>query len=112
LSRDGAEWLLNGSKQFITNSGFADLFTLYAKVDGQKFSAFLIERETPGLTMGAEEHKMGLKGSSTRTLQLENVRIPRGNLLGEIGEPGAAQAGRQRRGHLQARAPASRGVRV
>jgi alkylation response protein AidB-like acyl-CoA dehydrogenase len=85
LSPDGAEWVLNGSKQFITNSGFADLFTLYAKVDGEKFSAFLIERETPGLSMGAEEHKMGLKGSSTRTLQLENARIPRSNLLGEIG---------------------------
>jgi alkylation response protein AidB-like acyl-CoA dehydrogenase len=85
LSTDGAEWILNGSKQFITNSGFADLFTLYAKVDGEKFSAFLIERDTPGFSMGAEEHKMGLKGSSTRTLQLENARIPRANLLGEVG---------------------------
>jgi alkylation response protein AidB-like acyl-CoA dehydrogenase len=85
LSPDGGEWVLNGSKQFITNSGFADIFTLYAKVDGEKFSAFLIERGTPGLSMGAEEHKMGLKGSSTRALQLENVRIPKENLLGMVG---------------------------
>jgi alkylation response protein AidB-like acyl-CoA dehydrogenase len=85
LSADGREWVLNGTKQFITNSGFARLFTLYAKVDGERFSAFLIERGTPGFSMGTEEHKMGLKGSSTRTLQLENARIPRANLLGEVG---------------------------
>ena len=84
LSGDGQEWILNGTKQWITNSGFANLFTLYAKVDGEKFSAFLIDGNTPGLSTGAEEHKMGLKGSSTRTVQLDNVRIPRANLLGEV----------------------------
>jgi alkylation response protein AidB-like acyl-CoA dehydrogenase len=85
LSPDGSEWILNGSKQFITNSGFADLFTVYAKAEGEKFSAFLIERDTAGFSMGAEEHKMGLRGSSTRTLQLQNVCIPRANLVGEVG---------------------------
>ncbi len=85
LSADGQEWILNGTKQWITNSGFANLFTLYAKVDGEKFSAFLIDGNTPGVSTGAEEHKMGLKGSSTRTVQLDNVRIPRANLLGEVG---------------------------
>ncbi|HEX3247101.1 MAG TPA: acyl-CoA dehydrogenase family protein, partial [Chloroflexota bacterium] len=85
ISPDGQQWILNGTKQFITNSGFAGLYTLYAKVDGQ-FSAFLVEADTPGLSTGAEEHKMGLKGSSTRTVQLQDARIPRENLLGRVGD--------------------------
>ncbi|MFN0072187.1 MAG: acyl-CoA dehydrogenase family protein [Chloroflexota bacterium] len=85
LSESGQQWILNGTKQWITNSGFADLFTLYAKVDSERFSAFLIERDTPGLSIGAEEHKMGLHGSSTCSVQLEDARIPRENLLGEVG---------------------------
>lgn len=76
---------LNGTKMWITNAGFADLFTVFAKVDGTKFTAFLVERDTPGVSFGAEEHKMGLKGSSTRMLVLEDVVVPAQNVLGEIG---------------------------
>ena len=76
---------LNGTKMWITNAGFADLFTVFAKVDGTKFTAFLVERDTPGVSFGAEEHKMGLKGSSTRALVLEDVRVPADNVLGDIG---------------------------
>jgi len=76
---------LNGTKMWITNAGFADLFTVFAKVDGDKFTAFLVERSYPGVSTGAEEHKMGIKGSSTRMLILEDVLVPEENLLGEIG---------------------------
>lgn len=86
LSADGAHYVLNGEKMWITNAGFADLFTVFAKVDGEKFSAFLIERDTPGLTVGAEEHKLGIRGSSTCPLILSDCRVPVDNLLGEVGK--------------------------
>jgi alkylation response protein AidB-like acyl-CoA dehydrogenase len=85
LSEDGKEYILNGEKMWITNGGFADIFIVFAKVDGDKFSAFIVERQ-PGLTSGAEEHKMGIKGSSTTALVLSDVRTPVENLLGEIGK--------------------------
>lgn len=86
LSPDGKEWILNGEKMWITNAGFADLFTIFAKVDGEKFSAFLVERNTPGLAVGPEEHKLGIRGSSTCPLILSDCRIPVTNLLGEVGK--------------------------
>jgi butyryl-CoA dehydrogenase len=86
LSPDGAQYILNGEKQWITNCGIANLYTVFAKIDGEKFSAFLIERDTPGLTVGAEEHKLGIRGSSTCPLVLEDCRIPAVNLLGEAGK--------------------------
>jgi alkylation response protein AidB-like acyl-CoA dehydrogenase len=86
LSPDGRHYVLNGEKMWITNAGFADLFTVFAKVDGEKFSAFLIDRETPGLTVGAEEHKLGIRGSSTCPLILADCQVPVENLLGEIGK--------------------------
>lgn len=85
LSSDGSQYILNGQKIWITNAGFADVFTVFAKIDGDKFSAFIVERNTPGLSFGEEEHKMGIKGSSTRQLFFENCAIPKENLLGEIG---------------------------
>src|SRR5919205_39260 len=85
LSEDGKEYILNGEKMWITNGGFADIFIVFAKVDGEKFSAFIVERQ-PGLTSGAEEHKMGIKGSSTTALVLSDVRTPVENLLGEVGK--------------------------
>ena len=86
LTEDGKSYVLNGQKIWITNAGFADVFTVFAKIDGTQFSAFIVERGTPGLTMGEEEHKMGIKGSSTRQLFFENCAIPKENLLGEIGK--------------------------
>ena len=86
LSPDGKNYLLNGQKIWITNAGFADVFTVFAKIDGDKFSAFIVEKGTPGLSMGEEEHKMGIKGSSTRQLFFENCMVPVENLLGEIGK--------------------------
>ena len=86
LSTDGKTYALNGQKIWITNAGFADVFTVFAKVGGDKFSAFIVDRNTPGLTFGEEEHKMGIKGSSTRQLFFENCIIPKDNLLGEIGK--------------------------
>jgi len=86
LTPDGQHWILNGEKMFITNSGFADLATVFAKIDGEKFTGFLVEMNTPGVSLGAEEHKMGIHGSSTRSLILEDARIPRENLLGREGE--------------------------
>jgi len=83
---DGDEYVLNGQKMWITNAGFADLFIVFAKVDGEHFTGFIVERGTPGLTLGDEEVKLGIKGSSTRQVFLENVRIPRTNLLGEVGK--------------------------
>jgi alkylation response protein AidB-like acyl-CoA dehydrogenase len=85
LSEDGKHYILNGNKQFITNGSWAQLFTVFAKMDGEKFTAFMVERDTPGLIIGPEEKKMGIKGSSTTTVTLENVKIPVENLLGEIG---------------------------
>jgi butyryl-CoA dehydrogenase len=86
LSSDGSQYILNGEKQWLTNGGIADLYTVFAKIDGEKFSAFLIERGTPGLTIGAEEHKLGIHGSSTCPLVLADCRIPKENLLGEAGK--------------------------
>ena len=85
LSHDGRSYRLDGVKQFITNAGFADLFTVFAKVDGEKFTAFLIERTFAGVSTGPEEHKMGIKGSSTRQLILEDVDVPVENVLGTVG---------------------------
>jgi butyryl-CoA dehydrogenase len=86
LSADGSQYILNGEKQWLTNCGIAGLYTVFAKIDGEKFSAFLIERDTPGLTVGAEEHKLGIRGSSTCPLVLQDCRIPKENLLGEAGK--------------------------
>jgi alkylation response protein AidB-like acyl-CoA dehydrogenase len=86
LSEDGQSYVLNGSKLYITNAGFADLFIVYAKVDGAHFSAFVVERDTPGFTIGPEERKMGIKGSSTRPLFFEDARVPADHLLGEVGK--------------------------
>ncbi len=86
LTDDGEHYVLNGTKMWITNAGFADLYTVFAQVEGDKFTAFLVEADREGVSTGAEEKKMGLKGSSTRELQLENVKIPASNLLGEIGK--------------------------
>ena len=86
LSADGKSYKLTGTKQFITNAGFADLFTVFAKVDGEKFTGFLVERNTPGLTVGPEEHKLGIRGSSTCPLILEDCVVPADNVLGAIGQ--------------------------
>ena len=86
LSADGQYYILNGEKMWITNCGIASIYTVFAKIDGEKFSAFLVERDAPGLTVGAEEHKLGIRGSSTCPLVLDNCRIPAGNLLGEAGK--------------------------
>jgi alkylation response protein AidB-like acyl-CoA dehydrogenase len=86
LDPSGKYYVLNGEKMFITNSGFADLCTVFAKVDGDKFTAFLVETATPGFSTGAEEHKMGIHGSSTRTVILEDCRVPVENVLGEVGK--------------------------
>lgn len=85
LSEDGDFYLLNGEKQFITNGGWAELFTLFAQVDGDKFTAFIVQRDTPGLELGSEEHKLGVQGSSTVPLKLSDAKVPVENLLGEIG---------------------------
>jgi butyryl-CoA dehydrogenase len=86
LSADGSYYTLNGEKMWITNCGIASLYTVFAKIDGEKFSAFLVERDTPGLTVGAEEHKLGIRGSSTCPLVLDGCMIPAANLLGEAGK--------------------------
>jgi alkylation response protein AidB-like acyl-CoA dehydrogenase len=85
LSPDGKSWILNGQKMWITNGGFADVCIVFAKVDGEKFSCFIVERGTPGFSSGAEEHKMGIRGSSTVPIFFENAHIPKENLLHEIG---------------------------
>jgi alkylation response protein AidB-like acyl-CoA dehydrogenase len=86
LSPDGSTYTLNGEKMWITNCAIAGLYTVFAKIDGEKFSAFLIERDTPGLTVGAEEHKLGIRGSSTCPLVLQDCKVPAANLLGEPGK--------------------------
>ncbi len=86
LSPDGKHYILNGEKMWITNAGFADLFTVFAKIDGEKFSAFLVERTFPGFSVGGEEHKMGIRGSSTCPIVLNDCKVPVENLLGEIGK--------------------------
>jgi alkylation response protein AidB-like acyl-CoA dehydrogenase len=85
LSEDGTHYILNGEKMWITNGGFADVFVVFAKVDGDKFTGFIVERQE-GLTSGADEHKMGIKGSSTTALILQDARTPVENLLGEVGK--------------------------
>ncbi|HVZ55946.1 MAG TPA: acyl-CoA dehydrogenase family protein [Chitinophagaceae bacterium] len=86
LSADGRFYLLNGQKCWITNGGFADVYTVFAKIDGDKFSAFIIERGTEGFSQGPEEHKMGIKGSSTVQLYFQDCKVPVENLLGEVGK--------------------------
>ena len=85
LSEDGKHYILNGEKIWITNGGFADVFTVYAKVDGVHFTAFIVERSFPGVSTGPEEHKLGIKGSSTRSVILEDVHVPVENVLGKLG---------------------------
>jgi alkylation response protein AidB-like acyl-CoA dehydrogenase len=86
LNAEGTHYVLNGEKQWITNAGFADVFVVYAKIDGEQFSAFIVERSFPGVSTGAEEKKMGIKSSSTRTLILQDAQVPVENLLGEAGK--------------------------
>ena len=86
LSGDGTHYVLNGSKQFITNASYADICILFAKIDGDKFSCFIVDLHAEGITIGAEEHKMGIKGSSTCAITLEDVKVPAEDLLGEIGK--------------------------
>lgn len=86
LSEDGKHYILNGTKQFITNGGFAQLFTVFAKIDKEHFTAFLVEKDFEGLVVGAEEKKLGIKGSSTTQIILDNCKVPVENLLGEIGK--------------------------
>jgi alkylation response protein AidB-like acyl-CoA dehydrogenase len=86
LSEDGKYYLLNGQKCWITNGGFADVYTVFAKVDGDKFTGFIVERGTEGFTQGPEEHKMGIKGSSTVQLYFQDAKVPVENVLGEIGK--------------------------
>src|ERR1700712_3213708 len=86
LTEDGKYYLLNGQKCWITNGGFADVFTVFAKIDGDKFTGFIVEKGTEGFTVGIEEHKMGIKGSSTVQLFFENCKVPAENVLGEIGK--------------------------
>lgn len=85
LTADGKFWVLNGQKMWITNGGFADVFIVFAKVDGEKFSAFIVEKSFPGFKVGNEEHKMGIHGSSTTPIFLESCKVPKENLLHEIG---------------------------
>jgi hypothetical protein len=86
LSADGKHYVLNGQKCWITNGGFADIYTVFAKIDGDKFTAFIIERGTEGFTQGPEEHKMGIKGSSTVQLYFQDCMVPVENVLGEVGK--------------------------
>jgi alkylation response protein AidB-like acyl-CoA dehydrogenase len=86
LTEDGKHYILNGEKIFITNGGWADIFTIFAKVDGDKFSAFIIEKGTPGFEIGPEEHKMGMKGTSTTSLIFKDAKVPVENLLYEVGK--------------------------
>jgi alkylation response protein AidB-like acyl-CoA dehydrogenase len=86
LSADGKHYILNGQKMWITNAGFADIFTVFAKIDGEHFTGFLVEKDWKGFSLGAEEKKLGIKGSSTRQVFFENVKVPVNNLLGEIGK--------------------------
>lgn len=86
LDADGTKYILNGEKIFITNAGFADVFVTYAKIDGEHFTAFIVDADSPGLSTGAEEKKMGIKGSSTRSVIFEDCEVPVENVLGEIGK--------------------------
>ncbi|MFK7810240.1 MAG: acyl-CoA dehydrogenase family protein, partial [Saprospiraceae bacterium] len=85
LTEDGKHYILNGQKMWITNAGFADVFIVFAQIDGDKFTGFIVEKETEGFSLGAEEKKLGIKGSSTRQVFFENAKVPAENVLGEIG---------------------------
>jgi alkylation response protein AidB-like acyl-CoA dehydrogenase len=86
LNAEGTHYVLNGQKMWITNAGFADVFIVFAKIDGEQFTGFIVDKDTPGLTLGNEEHKMGIKGSSTRQVFLTDALVPKENVLGEIGK--------------------------
>ena len=86
LNAEGTHYVLNGQKMWITNAGFADIFIVFAQIDGDKFTGFIVEKSTPGLSLGNEEHKMGIKGSSTRQVFLSDAQVPKENVLGEIGK--------------------------
>jgi len=86
LNAEGTHYVLNGQKMWITNGGFADVFIVFAKIDGEQFTGFIVEKNTPGLSLGNEEHKMGIKGSSTRQVFLTDALVPKENILGEIGK--------------------------
>jgi alkylation response protein AidB-like acyl-CoA dehydrogenase len=86
LNEEGTHYILNGQKMWITNAGFADIFVVFAQIDGDKFTGFIVERKWEGVSVGAEEDKMGIKGSSTRQVFFENVKVPKENVLGEIGK--------------------------
>ena len=86
LSEDGKHYIINGEKQFVSNGGWADLYTILVQIDGDKFSGFIVERDTEGLTIGSEEEKMGMKGSSTTSLKFTNAKVPIENLLYEVGK--------------------------
>ncbi len=86
LNAEGTHYALNGQKMWITNAGFADVFIVFAQIDGDKFTGFIVDRDTPGLSLGNEEHKMGIKGSSTRQVFLSDAQVPKENVLGEIGK--------------------------
>lgn len=86
LSEDGTHYIINGQKMWITNAGFADIFIVFAQIDGDKFTGFIVEKGTEGMSLGAEEKKLGIKGSSTRQVFFENAKVPAENILGEIGK--------------------------
>ena len=86
FSPDGKYYILNGQKQFISNAGFADAFVTYAKVDGDKFTSFIVERNFEGVSVDEEENKMGIKGSSTRSVIFTDAKMPVENVLGEVGK--------------------------
>ncbi|MBN8684692.1 MAG: acyl-CoA dehydrogenase family protein [Chitinophagales bacterium] len=86
LSADGSHYLISGQKMWISNAGFADVFIVFAKVGGEKFTGFIVDANTPGITLGAEEDKLGIKGSSTRQVFFENVQVPADNVLGQVGK--------------------------
>lgn len=86
LSSDGKQYVVNGQKMWISNAGFADIFIVFAKIDGEKFTGFVVDAHSPGISLGEEEKKLGIKGSSTRQVFFENVQVPAANILGKIGE--------------------------
>jgi alkylation response protein AidB-like acyl-CoA dehydrogenase len=86
LNKEGTHYILNGQKMWISNAGFADLFIVFAKIDGEKFTSFVVDAHADGITLGEEEEKMGIKGSSTRQVFFENTKVPKANILGEIGK--------------------------
>ena len=86
LTEDGKHYVLNGQKMWITNGGFADIFTVFAKIDGEKFTGFIVDAKSEGISLGSEEDKLGIKGSSTRQVFFNNVKVPAENILGEIGK--------------------------